>query len=59
MNKKTINIYEEYKKAKQNGVSNKEIYKLLANPADVNGFLRLLKGKKDLNKVKLELSNKK
>ena len=29
------------------------------NPSGVDDFLDLIKGKKDLNKVKLELSNKK
>ena len=47
--------YEEYKQAKESGISNKEKYKLLVNfvatnPSDVNGFLDLLKGKKSLNK---------
>lgn len=55
MNEDILKKYEEYKQAKESGISNKEKYKLLANfvdtnhPADVNDFLDLIKGKKDLN----------
>ena len=54
MNEDILKKYEEYKQAKESGISNKERYKLLANfvatnPADVNDFLDLIKGKKDLN----------
>ena len=59
-----IKKFEEYKQAKEDGVSTKERMKLLTNfvatnPSGVDDFLDLIKGKKDLNKVKLELSNKK
>ena len=55
MNEDFLKKYEEYKQAKESGISNKEKYKLLVNfvatnPSDVNGFLDLLKGKKSLNK---------
>ena len=55
MSEDYLEKYEEYKQAKENGMSNKERYKLLANfartnPSDVDSFLELLKGKKDLNK---------
>lgn len=55
MNEDLLKKYEEYKQAIESGVSNKEIYKLLANfvatnPSDVDDFLDLLKGKKSLNK---------
>ena len=55
MNEDLLKKYEEYKQAKESGISNKERYKLLANfvatnPSDVNDFLDLLKGKKSLNK---------
>ena len=55
MNEDLFKKYEEYKQAKESGISNKENYKLLVNfvatnPSDVNGFLDLLKGKKSLNK---------
>jgi len=55
MNEDILKKYEEYKQAKESGISNKEKYKLLVNfvatnPSDVNGFLDLLKGKKSLNK---------
>ena len=55
MNEDLLKKYEEYKQAKESGISNKENYKLLVNfvatnPSDVNGFLDLLKGKKSLNK---------
>jgi len=48
MNDDILKKYEEYKQARENGVSNKEIYKLLTNfvgttPPNVNGFLDLLK----------------
>ena len=49
MNEDLLEKYEEYKQAKESGISNKEIYKLLANfaatnPSDVDSFLDLLKG---------------
>jgi|TARA_B110000483_G_C18096325_1_gene504033 hypothetical protein len=52
MNNNVVKKYEEYKKAKESGVSNKERYKLLANvkfanPSDADEFLSLLKRKKD------------
>lgn len=55
MNEDFLEKYEEYKQARESGVSNKEICKLLANfaatnPSDVDSFLDLLKGKKSLNK---------
>ena len=55
MNDDLLQKYNEYKQATESGISNKEKYKLLANfattnPGDVNEFLDLLKGKKDLNK---------
>ena len=55
MNEDLLKKYEEYKQAKESGISNKEKYKLLVNfvatnPSDVKGFLDLLKGKKSLNK---------
>ena len=50
MNEDILKKYKEYKQAN----SSKERYKLLANfastnPSDVDGFLELLKGEKDLN----------
>ena len=50
MNEDLFKKYEEYKQAKESGISNKERYKLLTNfattnPADVNDFLDLLKRK--------------
>ena len=47
-----VKKYEEYKKAKESGVSNKERYKLLTNFSYVDDFLSLLKGKKDQNQKK-------
>ena len=49
MNEDLLEKYEEYKQAKESGIRNKEIYKLLANfaatnPSDVDSFLDLLKG---------------
>ena len=57
MDNDLVKKYEEYKKAKESGVSNKERYKLLVNfiytnPSDVDDFLSLLKGKKDQNQKK-------
>lgn len=57
MNGDFLEKYEEYKQAKESGASSKEIYKLLANfaatnPSDVDSFLDLLKGRKDLNQEK-------
>ena len=57
MNDDVLQKYNEYKQAKESGISNKEKYKLLSNfaatnPGDVNEFLDLLEGKKDLNQEK-------
>lgn len=54
MNNGVVKEYDKYKQTKENGVGNKERYKLLidfaqTNPADVNKFSSLRKGKKDLN----------
>ena len=60
MDNDLVKKYEEYKKAKESEISNKERYKLLANsiytnPADVDDFLSLLKGKKARNQKKKQI----
>ena len=57
MNNNVVKKYEEYKKAKESGVSNKERYKLLANvkfanPSDADEFFKFTKKKKRLKSRK-------